>query len=248
MFKRLTIIAVLVSLTLIAAAQSVSPAQPVKEKWPIRQVQVGKKTFNVADVNDESHIYKEVADKSRCLFVVSKQEYRLYVYEVSGKDTLLVAHFPVCYGRYPEGKTKTGDSRTPDCTIAAPFRISQIQNASSWTHDFKDGRGAFPAYGAWFIRLDLSKSDTPAAIRSNRSIGIHGSTGNAESVPGRDSEGCIRLRDADIKILKEKYAQVGVKVVVKAYTVGKYPFELRAEKALGDKYQKQTAGNPLVKK
>ena len=32
----------------------------------------------------------------------SKKEYRLYVYEVSGRDTLLVAHYPVCYALNPE--------------------------------------------------------------------------------------------------------------------------------------------------
>ena len=35
-------------------------------------------------------------------------------------------------------------------------------------------------------------------------IGIHGSTNNESSVPGRGSEGCIRLRDDDLIQLKEK--------------------------------------------
>ncbi|MBQ1582906.1 MAG: L,D-transpeptidase [Prevotella sp.] len=45
-------------------------------------------------------------------------------------------------------------------------------------------------------------------------IGIHGSTNNESSVPGRGSEGCIRLRDDDLIQLKENYAFVGMKVVI----------------------------------
>ena len=45
-------------------------------------------------------------------------------------------------------------------------------------------------------------------------IGIHGSTNNESSVPGRGSEECIRLRDDDLIQLKENYAFVGMKVVI----------------------------------
>lgn len=217
------------------------------EKWPLKSLTVGKKTFMVADVADEAAIYKQTVNKANCFFVISKKEYRLYVYEVTNKDTALVAHFPVCYAKYPEGKTKQGDMRTPDCDMQKPFKVSQICDASGWKHDFKDGRGAFPAYGAWFIRLSLVGSNNTPSVCSNRSIGIHGSTGNSQSVPGRDSEGCIRLRDADIKTLKSNYVQVGTKVVVKPYTKGKYGFEKRAEKKLGAAYKAQKPGNPLLK-
>jgi lipoprotein-anchoring transpeptidase ErfK/SrfK len=47
-----------------------------------------------------------------------------------------------------------------------------------------------------------------------KGIGIHGSTNNESSVPGRGSEGCIRLRDDDLIQLKEKYAFVGMRVVI----------------------------------
>ncbi|MBR6431269.1 MAG: L,D-transpeptidase, partial [Muribaculaceae bacterium] len=56
-------------------------------------------------------------------------------------------------------------------------------------------------------------------------IGIHGSTNNESSVPGRASEGCIRLRDADIITLKENYAYVGMPVYIKAEGEGLYPWE-----------------------
>ena len=47
-------------------------------------------------------------------------------------------------------------------------------------------------------------------------IGIHGSTNNESSVPGRGSEGCIRLRNDDLNELKSKYAFVGMRVVILA--------------------------------
>ncbi len=97
-----------------------------------------------------------------------------------------------------------------------PFKITQIQDASKWTHDFGDGRGSILAYGAYFLRLE-----TPG----HSGIGIHGSTNNRESVPGRGSEGCIRLLDEDIIDLRKNYAYVGMKVVIKAEDVGLLPFE-----------------------
>jgi lipoprotein-anchoring transpeptidase ErfK/SrfK len=48
----------------------------------------------------------------------------------------------------------------------------------------------------------------------HKGIGIHGSTNNESSVPGRGSEGCIRLLNNDLDTLKANYAFVGMKVVV----------------------------------
>ena len=48
-------------------------------------------------------------------------------------------------------------------------------------------------------------------------------------MPGRASEGCIRLRDADIITLKEKYAYVGMPVIIKGENEGLLPFEARLE-------------------
>lgn len=174
---------------------------------PMKLVTVGQKTYNVAQTGDSMHIYRQEAARERCFFVISKREYRLYVYEVSAdkKDTALVAHFPVCYAVNKEAKTRSGDMCTPECTMDAPFTISQIQDASTWEHDFGDGRGPIKAYGAWFMRLE-----TPGF----KGIGIHGSTNNEASVPGRDSEGCIRLRDSDLIVLHDRYAQVGTHVVI----------------------------------
>ena len=221
------------------------PAKKEAVTYPIpmkkQKAERGNKVYDVADIYDVARIYRPEANPAQCFFVISKQEFRLYVYEVEGKDTLLAAHFPICYAKNPGPKTRTGDMSTPECSLQHPATISQIRNSSSWAHDFKDGRGSFPAYGAWFMRLDLSKSDCHPGCRSNKSIGIHGSSGNRLSVPGRDSEGCIRLRDEDIKTLKSRFTIVGTRVVIKSANAGKLPFELRAEKNCKD-YQRPEKG------
>lgn len=197
---------------------------------PMKIIQANGKSYNVADVKDEAVIYKDATNKANLMFVISKKEFRLYVYE----NKKLIAHFPVCYGKNPAAKTRQGDMATPECTEDNPFSISEIKDASTWCHDFGDGRGNIPSYGHWFMRLLLNGS-----LADNHSIGIHGSTNNAESVPGRDSEGCIRLRDADIMTLHDKYAEIGTPVIVKGKDIDKYDWEKAAEEELGDKYVAQ---------
>ena len=117
-------------------------------------------------------------------------------------------------------------------------------DAKTWCFDFQDGRGMIAAFGDWFLRLDLSNSfpDNPK-LAANRSIGLHGSTGNEMSVPGRDSHGCVRLLDADIAFLHDHYIQLGTQVVIKGINEKKWPFEVKAQQRLGDKYKAPTPGN-----
>ena len=157
--------------------------------------------------SDSATFYSEVVNKKNCFIVISKPEYRLYVCEVVGGDTLKRVHYPVCVGKNKGQKQKPGDMKTPECTAKNPFIITEIVDASRWTHDFGDGRGSILAYGNWFMRLK-----TPG----HSGIGIHGSTNNESSVPGRGSEGCIRLRNKDLDELKAKYAFVGMRVVILA--------------------------------
>lgn len=152
-------------------------------------------------------VFGELQTRDNCFIVISKPELYLSVYEDQQGDTVLLARYPVCVGKNYGQKQKTGDMKTPECTYDNPFSISQIQPASSWVHDFGDGRGSILAYGNWFLRLK-----TPGF----NGIGIHGSTNNENSVPGRGSEGCIRLLDEDLDELKETYAFVGMKVVIEA--------------------------------
>ncbi len=153
--------------------------------------------------------------------VISKKDLNLRVYDVVKGDTLLLREFPVCLSKNKGNKQRKGDMKTPESPKGKPFRISQIQDASSWHHDFHDGRGSIKAYGHWFLRL---------ATPGHSGIGIHGSTNNENTVPGRASEGCIRLRDADIITLKEQYAFVGMPVIIKAENEGLYEWEKKFEK------------------
>ena len=156
---------------------------------------------------DSATFYSEVVNPNNCFILISKPEYRLYVCEVVDDDTVKRVHYPVCVGKAKGQKQKKGDMKTPECTADNPFSITEIVDASQWYHDFGDGRGSILSYGHWFMRLK-----TPG----HSGIGIHGSTNNESSVPGRGSEGCIRLRDDDLIQLKEKYAFVGMRVVILA--------------------------------
>ena len=156
---------------------------------------------------DSATFYSDVVNKKNCFILISKPEYRLYVCEVLNGDTIKRVHYPVCVGKMKGQKQKKGDMKTPECTPENPFVITEIVDASNWEHDFGDGRGSILSYGHWFMRLK-----TPGFT----GIGIHGSTNNESSVPGRGSEGCIRLRDDDLLQLKENYAFVGMRVVILA--------------------------------
>jgi len=155
--------------------------------------------------------------------VISKRDLQLSVYDRdSSGDTIMVAQFPCCMGKNKGNKIKRGDMRTPESPAGKPFKITMIQNASTWRHDFKDGRGNIKAYGNWFLRLE-----TPG----HKGIGIHGSTGNEHTVPGRASEGCIRLLDKDIITLKKHFAYVGMPVIIQGETDAPLSWEPRARKA-----------------
>lgn len=167
-------------------------------------------------VEDTVAAYSEIQDKANTFIVISKQELKLYVCEALDADTVRIVEYPVCLSRNLGQKERKGDMKTPECTWDKPFEITEIVNASKWTHDFGDGRGQILSYGNWFMRLK-----TPGFS----GIGIHGSTNNESSVPGRESEGCIRLNDSDLDVLKAQYAFKGMKVVVKREDEGLKPFE-----------------------
>ncbi len=155
--------------------------------------------------------------------VVSKRDLTLNVYDKNGQgDTILIAQFPCCMGKNKGDKQRRGDMRTPESPAGKPFTITMIQDASTWKHDFKDGRGNIKAYGHWFLRL---------ATPGHKGIGIHGSTNNENTVPGRASEGCIRLLDKDIITLKKHFAYVGMPVIIQAEDAAPYPWESRARQA-----------------
>lgn len=129
--------------------------------------------------------------------VISKETMTLTVY---GQNVNKIAEYGVAVGRNPGNKQKPGDMKTPEGT----FEIQQIQDASHWTHDFKDGKGEIKgAYGSHFIRLL-----TPP----HRGIGIHG-THDPSSIGTRATEGCIRLNNNDLLELV-KMVRVGMPVII----------------------------------
>lgn len=129
--------------------------------------------------------------------IISKQDFTLSLYD---SDEKLVCRFPVAVGKNYGNKQRKGDMKTPE----GEFSIQQIQPASDWGHDFGDGKGWIPnCYGNWFIRLK-----TPP----HQGIGIHG-THAPESIGTRATEGCIRLRNADLDSLKSM-VKVGMPVVI----------------------------------
>ncbi|MBQ0057708.1 MAG: L,D-transpeptidase [Bacteroidales bacterium] len=120
-------------------------------------------------------------DKNRmCMFVIN-----------AGNDSCrhdTVAIYPISCGRGYGHKLKDGDMRTPEGT----FSIVSFSDSRDWGHDFLDGHGYIRgAYGPWFMRLSFGHG-----------IGIHG-THDPSSMGFRASEGCIRLRNADVAALKK---------------------------------------------
>lgn len=160
------------------------------------------KTEIVKDKNEtnENLLKKYKMDNSFILIVKSKFE--VYAIDDMGK---VVAVYPCALGKNSGQKEKEGDMKTP----SGIFPIDEIIDASSWTHDFKDGKGEITgAYGPWFISLDtneLSKGKWGG-------IGIHG-THDPDSIGKKVSEGCIRLKNDDVQKLKA-FAKVGMKVVI----------------------------------
>jgi murein L,D-transpeptidase YafK len=121
---------------------------------------------------------KLAAIRSASVVVINKSDMTLTHYDFEGN---MIQKTGIACGKNPGNKKKIGDNKTPE----GVFRVSKIQHASDWTHDFKDDSlGEIAgAYGPFFIRLD---------VPGQKGIGIHG-THDSGSIGSRASEGCIRL-------------------------------------------------------
>lgn len=114
--------------------------------------------------------------------LISKEDMMLRQYDYKGK---VLCEYPVAVGKNYGDKRSIGDMKTPE----GVFTIEDIQDASTWDHDFGDGNGSIQgAYGDFFIRLR-----TPG----HKGIGIHG-THAPESIGTRATEGCIRLDNKNL--------------------------------------------------
>ncbi len=140
---------------------------------------------------------KVEATENAAAIVVNKAEMTLTMYDYEGN----VKHsYPMACGLNKGNKTAKGDMRTPE----GVFRVSGIQDARNWEHDFGDGQGVIKgAYGPYFIRL---------AVPNHNGIGIHG-THNPASIGSRATEGCIRLNNENLlSLVKDTY--VGMVVII----------------------------------
>ncbi len=144
-----------------------------------------------------AHVAPAGAPQGQRYIHIDKQTMTL---SVIAPDGSVEAEFGCATGKVPGHKQRRGDMRTPE----GRFTISQIQDASSWTHDFGDGKRVIEgAYGPRFIRLV-----TPGFS----GIGIHG-THDPASIGTRASEGCIRLANENADSLA-RMVTVGTVVVI----------------------------------
>jgi lipoprotein-anchoring transpeptidase ErfK/SrfK len=135
--------------------------------------------------------------KRGLLIVIDKGAHTMEVFQ----DGKTVRQYGIAVGKNMGDKERVGDMRTPE----GEFPIVQIQNASGWTHDFRDGKGQLKgAYGPYFIRLG-----TPGWS----GIGIHG-THAPDSIGTNVTEGCIRLSNEDVAELR-RLVKIGDKVVIR---------------------------------
>lgn len=134
--------------------------------------------------------------------LVDKSDHKLYI----RNGTQVVRAWDCAVGRGGLGqKQRSGDNMTPVGT----FAVDEIDDASSWTHDFGDGKGEIQgAYGPWFLSLDTEDLSGGAWD----GIGIHG-THDPRSLGTDASEGCIRLDNDKLRVLKE-ITYIGMPVTI----------------------------------
>lgn len=133
--------------------------------------------------------------------VISKQDMMIRLYDTHAK---LIFESPMACGIGLGNKTKEGDMKTPE----GVFKVQQVQDASGWSHDFKDGKGDIKgAYGPYFIRL---------ATPGHKGIGIHG-THAPESIGTRASEGCIRMNNDELKKFRS-YVYINMPIIITTST------------------------------
>ena len=130
--------------------------------------------------------------------IINKSDMTLKAYDHNGK---IIQETSVATGKSTGNKVKKGDMKTPE----GVFTIAEIQDASTWSHDFKDDTlGTIKgAYGPFFIRLNVPE---------HKGIGIHG-THDPSSIGKNVTEGCIRLQNEEVVKL-QSIIKPGVPVVI----------------------------------
>lgn len=184
------------------ADQSVSKSKDITKKEGPKQKEIEKKTEQTKPIQPLTGDIQETPGPHDYSVLIAKGEHKLYLLDKGQK----VAVWGCAIGKGGAGqKIKNGDNMTPH----GNFFIEEIIDASTWSHDFKDGKGVIErAYGPWFLSLDTNN----VSHGKWDGIGIHG-THDPNSIGTNASEGCIRLNNANLLKLR-KYVKVGTKVVV----------------------------------
>lgn len=135
--------------------------------------------------------------KTARVIIISKEKMILTAYDYEGTKCFEAS---IACGIGYGNKTKRGDMKTPE----GIFHVVDVEDASTWEHDFGDGNGKIKgAYGPNFIRLD---------IPGQKGIGIHG-THDPNSIGTRASEGCIRLNNDKIAELSQMVGEGTVVII-----------------------------------
>jgi len=131
--------------------------------------------------------------------IINKADMTLSHYDYKGN---LLQKSGVATGKSFGNKKVIGDLKTPE----GVFNVVNVEDASSWAHDFKnDTLGEIKgAYGPYFIRL---------AVPGQKGIGIHG-THDSNSIGSRASEGCIRMQNDEVRKLANVIKPSTVVVII----------------------------------
>jgi len=163
-----------------------APEQPAKANTA-KPDSVNRKAPDPARIKDARMITK--GD----YLLIQKSRHLLHHY----RDGKLLTSYSVALGANPGDKTKVGDNATPE----GHFEVNYIKDSSAWEHDFGDGKGLVrDAYGPFFIALYTGAKGSFSGD-TWRGIGIHG-THKPSSIGSNESEGCIRLHNAELLKLK----------------------------------------------
>jgi len=143
------------------------------------------------------------AAKQQYSILIKKSEFKVKVLD---RNKNIVESFDCALGKNPGDKQRSGDMKTPNGT----FKVTEVCDASYWTHDFKDGKGEIKgAYGPWFFYLDTNDKSKGQWD----GIGIHG-THDPSSMRTLASEGCIRVLNENVLKLEAKYIRKGTMVTI----------------------------------
>lgn len=175
--------------------------EPTKVEAKVESTASPQKNENAPTIATKT----EMPEQHNYSILIDKSDFTLFVLD-NNNTKAPVETFKCALGKATGDKEKSGDMKTPIGT----FKVIEVCDASYWTHDFKDGKGKIKgAYGPWFFYLDTNEKSKGQWD----GIGIHG-THDPASIGTLASEGCIRLLNEHVQILKNKYIKVGTMVTI----------------------------------